>query len=256
MVFLSQERDKAVFCEKPLAGSLAGIDELYELAKRRGLHLFCAFQRRFDPSFVDVKKAVGEGRVGTVHVVKSCSRDNPLPPIDFLRTSGGIFHDCAVHDIDIVCWMLGEWPESVVAVAHTHLASIAELDDSDTVAITMKFPSGVIAVIDLSRHGVYGYDQRVEVFGTDGMMVADNQRPTSCSISDRQGTLSAPFQYTFLQRYETAYKVELEHFLRVLAGQETMTVTSETTRMVCRVATACETSSRQQRLVKLSEFSS
>ena len=156
---------KAVFCEKPIAPTVEGTKACYKEASDAGLPLLCAFNRRFDPGFSRIHQQVREGKIGKVYMIKTTSRDSPLPPMEYLRQSTGIFHDCGVHDIDVVCWIVGEAPDEVFAQGHAHHPEIAAMNDVDTVAIVMKFPSGVIATIDLSRHSSYGYDQRLEVSG-------------------------------------------------------------------------------------------
>ena len=154
---------KAVFCEKPIAVTMKATQACYEEAKKAGLPLMCAFNRRFDYGMAGVRDRVRAGQVGKLHIIKTTSRDSPLPPMAFLRSSSGMFHDCAIHDIDIICWVAGSFPEEVFAHAHTHHPEIKDMDDVDTVAIVMKFKNGIMATIDLSRHSSYGYDQRLEV---------------------------------------------------------------------------------------------
>ena len=154
---------KAVFCEKPIAATLEATKACYKEASDAGLPLLCAFNRRFDPGFKRVYKQVREGKVGKVHMIKTTSRDYPPPPMEYLRQSSGMFHDCAVHDLDVVCWILGETPVEVYAQGTAQHPEIAAMNDVDTIAIVLKFPSGTLATIDLSRHSSYGYDQRLEV---------------------------------------------------------------------------------------------
>ena len=157
------EAGKAVFCEKPIAGNINDTAYCYDVAAKVGLPLYCAFQRRFDDGMGGVKRQVMEGKIGKVYQIKSTSRDSPRPSINYLRISNGIYHDCAVHDIDMVCWIAGKEPEEVMAQGFAFDPEIKAIGDVDTVAIILKFPSGVIASIDLSRHSKYGYDQRIEV---------------------------------------------------------------------------------------------
>nr|CAD7459065.1 unnamed protein product [Timema tahoe] len=159
----SLEKGKAVFCEKPVAEDIASTKRCYEEAKKVGKPLFTGFNRRFDPAYSELRDRARKGEVGHIQTIKVCSRDSPLPPINYLKHSGGIYHDCAVHDIDIMCWVLGEYPTQVAAIAHTHTPEIAALKDHDTVAMVLKFPSGTTGMIDLSRNSCYGYDQRLEV---------------------------------------------------------------------------------------------
>ena len=139
--------------------------------------LFCAFNRRFDPSFSSVRRRVVEGEVGHVHMIKTTSRDSPLPSLDYLKISGGIFHDCAVHDIDLITWILGEYPSKVYSTANSLMKEIGDIGDHDNVLISLTFPSGSLGSIDLSRFANYGYDQRLEVFGAKGMLQVKNVNP-------------------------------------------------------------------------------
>ena len=155
---------KAVFCEKPLAYELTNVIQCYNIAEKNGCPLYCAFQRRFDPGMSKLRNHAVEGKIGKVFQIKSTSRDEPRPTIEYLKTSGGMFHDTAVHDIDIICWIVGEEPVGVFAQASTFDPEIASIGDVDTIAITLKFPSGVLALMDLNRHANYGYDMRLEVY--------------------------------------------------------------------------------------------
>jgi len=154
---------KDVFCEKPIAEEIEKVALCYDEAERAGKRLFCAFQRRFDASMARIQAKVADGEMGKVHIIKTTSRDSPFPSIEYLKISGGMFHDTAIHDLDMVCWILGEEPDTVHAMAHSHTPAISNIDDVDTFVVTMKFPSGAISVIDASRHSTYGYDQRIEV---------------------------------------------------------------------------------------------
>jgi len=236
------KKGKAVFCEKPIAHEIENVKKCYEVADKLGLPLLCAFNRRFDPHFGTIHKRVKEGELGKVHVVKTCSRDSPLPSMDYLKISNGIYHDCAVHDIDLVCWVLGEYPKSVYATGIAYSKEIGELGDHDTVIIQLTFPSNALAVIDLSRHGVYGYDQRLEVLGTGGMLSCGNQNSVGIQHYKAGRIEESPILYSFASRYDEAYKNELDHFLNVIQGKENIGITSRETLAVCRIALACEES--------------
>ncbi|XP_065842250.1 myo-inositol 2-dehydrogenase-like [Oscarella lobularis] len=233
---------KGVFCEKPIAKSLESVAEIYDEATRVAKPLFCAFQRRFDPNFDDVRERVRNGEVGRVHVIKTCSRDSPLPSIEYLRHSGGMFVDCAVHDVDLVCWILGETPTSVQAQAHAFKQDIADLGDVDTVAIVMKFPSGALAQIDLSRHSCYGYDQRLEVHGDKGMLIASNAKDNTVSHYSPLSERSGSFQHSFPQRYRQAYDNELNHFVDVMLGKKQLMLSKKDAIVAVRLANTCEDS--------------
>lgn len=162
-VLKSLRAGKAVFCEKPVAADITSVGVCYEEAEKQQRPLLCAFNRRFDPGMSSIHRQVKEGRIGRVYQIKTCSRDSPLPPISFLKISNGMYHDCAVHDIDMICWIVGEEPRGIMAMGSTFNEGIRALSDVDTIAIILKFPSGILGSIDLSRHSSYGYDQRLEV---------------------------------------------------------------------------------------------
>lgn len=155
--------------------------------------------------------------MGKVLTVKVCSRDSPLPTIEYLAASGRIFHDCAVHDIDMTINILGEYPTKVMAMARANIKEIADIKDFDTVGIMLWFESGALGIIDLSRHAVYGYDQRLEVFGEKGMIKAENQIPIqNVETYSSRSVSKAPIAYSFPSRYADSYEIELLHFLDVL----------------------------------------
>eukprot|EP00090_Calanus_glacialis_P029151 TRINITY_DN46780_c0_g1_i1.p1 TRINITY_DN46780_c0_g1~~TRINITY_DN46780_c0_g1_i1.p1 ORF type:complete len:423 (+),score=101.34 TRINITY_DN46780_c0_g1_i1:92-1270(+) len=248
----SLEGGKAVFSEKPISQEPSGTARCYQKADSVGKPLFCAFNRRFDPSFGNVRDRVRAGDLGHVHMIKTTSRDSPLPSIAYLKISGGIFHDCAVHDIDMITWILGEYPTEVFSAANSHIPEIKAIDDWDNVAITMKFPSGTLATVDLSRFANYGYDQRLEVFGPKGMLHVKNETPNKTVFSDSCGSSEVPMYYSFPSRHADGYMRELDHFLDVVQGKCEMSVTDRMTSAVSKIADACEESAKTARAVQLS----
>ncbi|ODM94418.1 putative oxidoreductase YrbE [Orchesella cincta] len=244
LVLKALDYGKAVFCEKPIADNNEDIKKCYQKAQDAGLPLLCAFNRRFDPSFSTLAKKVHAGELGKVHMVKTCARDSPLPSMEYLKISNGIFHDCAVHDIDLVCWTLGQFPTRVFSTATAHRKEIADIDDFDTVAIQMTFPEGTMALIDLSRFAVYGYDQRIEVFGPGGMLQCNNQSSVTLQSYKSDGVQDQPIWYSFASRYDDAYKRQLDHFINVVQGKEELIITAKQTLACCRVASAAEKSAR------------
>ncbi|XP_069699337.1 myo-inositol 2-dehydrogenase-like [Periplaneta americana] len=244
---------KDIFCEKPVAESIESAERCYAQAKQAGRLLFCGFQRRFDPAFSTIKQRVRAGEVGHVHSIKTCSRDAQLPSIEYLRTSSGIFHDTAVHDIDLVCWILGEYPTQVATQASSLTPEIADINDYDTVVISLQFPSGTLGIIDISRLSSHGYDQRVEVFGPRGMLTSSNEQPMSGIESHigLQGGNTTPIYYSFPSRYKMAYLNEMEHFLDILQGKTEPAILGHETLAVSKIAAACEESVKTNRFVKL-----
>merc|ERR1719277_241077 len=170
-----------------------------------------------------------------------------------LRISGGIFHDCAVHDIDTICWMLNEYPVEVYTQAHAHVPAIAAMDDVDTAVIVLRFPSHVLATIDLSRTAKYGYDQRIEVYGTEGMLVSENQRPTEVVVHTVDGARAQPIKHSFPQRYNDSYRLAMDHFINVIQGNEQVDITAANTCKVSKIASACERSHRERIPVRLDD---
>jgi len=247
----SLQGGKAVFGEKPISQDPDGTKRCYDKAAEVGKPLFCAFNRRFDPSFSSVQQKVRQGFLGHVQRVKTVSRDSPLPSMAYLKISGGIFHDCAVHDIDLITWILGEYPSEVYVAANAQIPEIAAIDDHDNVAITLKFKSGTIAMIDICRFAAYGYDQRLEVFGHSGMLDVKNDSPNKTEYSGVGETVEAPMYYSFPSRHQDGYKRELDHFLDVIQKGEKMSVTDRMTAAVSKVADACEESAKSGGAVKL-----
>ncbi|XP_014486066.1 PREDICTED: inositol 2-dehydrogenase-like [Dinoponera quadriceps] len=244
---------KAVFCEKPIADNRGNILTCYEMAMRVGRPLFCAFNRRFDPSYSSVRDRVRQGEIGHVHMIKTVARDSPLPSIEYLKTSGGIFHDCLVHDIDVITWVLGEYPDKVVVLADANIPEIKEIGDFDTVAVTLHFPSGTLGTIDLSRNSTFGYDQRLEVFGPKGMVQVDNEQPMH-SVRRQygvEGPTANPIWYSFASRFADGYRRELDHFVDIVLDKAESLVRPKEILAVSKIATACEESAHTGKVVEL-----
>lgn len=242
---------KAVFCEKPLANSVEAIAKCYDTAKSQNLPLICSFNRRFDPGLRDIYNRTKSGEVGQLQVVKLTSRDSPLPAFDYLKTSKGIYHDCAVHDLDILAWMFGEKPVSVYTTAHSFIKQIGEMNDVDTLAIVLKFPSGGIGMVDISRFSCFGYDQRFEAFGDKGMLVQHNYKPSNVEFSGVNGASTGRIHHSFPERYKESYINALEHFLDVYEGKCAPDITKESTLLSCDIVEACESSLKSGQAVFL-----
>lgn len=208
---------KGVLCEKPLAMTIESTLDCYREAMKRNIPLLCAFNRRFDPQLRDLHKK--RGVIGQVQSIKTCSRDSPRPPMEYIKISGGMFHDCAVHDLDLIRWMIGEEPVTVYTAAHAHIPEIAALGDVDTVYIVLKFSSGVIAHVDLSRDCKYGYHQTCELFGENGSLMSDNPLKSAVHFAGVEGIVNDVIKHSFKQRYAEAYQEEIAHFAALLTGQ-------------------------------------
>lgn len=215
LIIQAARAGKPIFCEKPIDLDLAKIDECLDVVEEAGVPLFVAFNRRFDPSFRQLHHQLQEGVVGPVEILSISSRDAPMPDIAYLKTSGGMFKDMTIHDFDMARWMLGEEPTEVFATGSCMVdPRIAEFGDVDTAVLTLKTASGAICHINNSRRSAYGYDQRIEVFGPNGMLRANNIAPTSLEFSLECGIRTERYHPSFPERYVDAYRLELDHFFR------------------------------------------
>lgn len=209
---------KAIFCEKPIDLDLSRAQSAasdFESAKAR---LFLAFNRRFDPNFRALKAKLDEGAVGKLETLHITSHDPAPPPPGYIPVSGGLFKDMAIHDFDMARWMLGEEPIEVFAAGACLVdPQIGELGDIDTAKIVLRTPSGKLCVISNSRRSGYGYDQRIEAFGSQGALRAGNVVTTTMETWTEAGAQADQFQNFFLDRYAEAYRLEMGHFADMLA---------------------------------------
>ena len=205
---------KAVFCEKPVDLSSERIVRCLAVVAKSGRPLMIGFNRRFDPSFAAVKARIGHGEIGNVELVTILSRDPSPPPIDYVRRSGGLFRDMMIHDLDMARFLLGEEPVEVFAYGSALVdAAIGQAGDVDTAVCVLKTKSGKIANISNSRRATYGYDQRIEVHGSKGMLAAGNRTQTTVTMAGGDGYTSDPALPFFLERYADAYRNELAAFI-------------------------------------------
>jgi len=248
----SLEHNKHVLCEKPLADKIESIDALVKLAQERRLTLMCAFNRRYDPSFRRVAEQIKRGDIGEVRIIKTCCRDSPLPPIEYIKISGGIYHDCCVHDIDVVVWYANELPIEVHAYGHTYMPAYKALDDFDTTIVCMKFKSGILSVIDLSRVGPTGYEQRVEVFGPKGVLKIDEMCRAGWEKHTEIGVTRPSQCFSFASRFHEAYATEISELFNHIEGNRTLhPIRPGYLQAVCKVVHAVEESARSGHPVKL-----
>jgi myo-inositol 2-dehydrogenase/D-chiro-inositol 1-dehydrogenase len=209
---------KAVFCEKPVDLSAARIRACLDVVRAAGGRLMVGFNRRFDPSFSALRRRVADGEIGNVEVVTIVSRDPQPPHAGFVERSGGLFRDMMIHDLDMARLLLGEEPTEVHAVGSCLIDSaIGAVGDVDTAAVMLKTVSGKIAQISNSRRATYGYDQRIEVHGSLGLLSAGNQRATTVEHAGASGYVRDPVLPFFLERYADAYRLELDAFITGVA---------------------------------------
>lgn len=246
---------KHIFCEKPIDFDLERIDRALGAVDQAGVKLQIGFNRRFDPTFKRVRDMVAEGKIGAPHLVHIFSRDPAPPPIEYIKVSGGIFLDQTIHDFDMARFLIGSEVEEIYALGGVMVdPKIGVTGDIDTALVTLRYANGVIGSIDNSRQAVYGYDQRIEVFGSKGNVVANNNTPDNAVFSDVEGVHSAKPVYFFLERYMGAYVAEMKEFIACVVEDKTPPVTGIDGRVPVVMGLAAWKSYRENRPVKLSEI--
>ena len=257
-VEISQAAAKAgkhIFCEKPIAFDLEQIDETLAIVEKAGVKFQIGFNRRFDASFARVREAVASGEIGEPHIMRITSRDPAPPPIEYVKVSGGIFLDMTIHDFDMARYLIGDEIVEVYAAGGVRVdPKIGEAGDIDTTVITLRFQNGVIGTIDNSREAVYGYDQRVEVFGSKGMVTAANPPTDTVTFSGSEGTRAASPPYFFVERYKPAFLAELQAFFACIREDTRPPVTGADGRAPVVMGFAALKSLRENRPVLLSEI--
>lgn len=212
------EHNMPVFCEKPVDISLAIAQEAASHIEKSGVLCAMGFNRRFDPQFAELHARIKQGDIGTLETLIIISRDPSPPPIEYVKVSGGLFRDMMIHDFDIARWMLDEPIETVYATGSCVIdQAIGDAGDVDTAGVTLTTASGKIAMITNNRRSVYGYDQRIEAFGSKGMLQAMNHTDTNLVHSHAKGVSTDVPLHFFLERYQDAYRLELEDFIRALS---------------------------------------
>ena len=205
---------KAIFCEKPVSLDAERTRACLRVVEETGARLMVGFNRRFDPSFSALQRRIRDGEIGEVELVTILSRDPAPPSPDYLIRSGGLFRDMMIHDFDMARFLLGEEPVEVYAIASNLVdPEIGRAGDVDTAAVVMRTASGKIAQISNSRRATYGYDQRIEVHGSRGLLAAGNRRTTTVEFADARGYSVDPALPFFLERYAEAYRAELDAFV-------------------------------------------
>ena len=208
---------KAIFCEKPIDMDLARARGAADVLK--GARLFIGFNRRFDPNFLALKARLDDGSAGELETLQITSNDPSPPPVAYVKVSGGLFKDMAIHDFDMARWLLGEEPAEVFAWGSCLVdPAIGEAGDIDTARTVLKTASGKLCVIGNSRRSGFGYDQRIEAYGSAGMIRADNVVESTVQVWTEGGAQADRFQNFFLDRYKDAYVAEMAHFADVVSG--------------------------------------
>ncbi len=247
---------KHIFCEKPIDISVNRIKQINAEVQRRGVQLMTGFNRRYDPSFLKVREMVKAGKVGEPQLLRITSRDPSPPSEEYLRASGGLFLDMTIHDFDMARYLIGSEVTEVYARAHALGDPVFQkLGDWDTAATTLTFNNRALGTIDNSRQAAYGYDQRVEVFGSAGMVMVNNNTPDSHVYLDRAGTHSSLPLHFFMERYTESYLNEMQAFVDAVKNGRPVPVTGHDGLMAVAIGLAAAKSARENRPVKLGEVS-
>jgi len=247
-------KGKHIFCEKPLDLSLERISRTLKLVGQSGVKLMLGFNRRFDANFLKIKNLVTSGSVGNPHLIKITSRDPGPPPLSYLKESGGMFLDMTIHDFDMARYIMGKEVKQVYASAAVFWGEdIRAAGDIDTAVITLKFEDGSMAVIDNSRKAVYGYDQRLEVFGSKGMVNVDNNKPDNHFFYNENGVHSALPLHFFLERYTESYLYEMREFIKALTTGHDISVGGSDALQATLIALAAKKSVLENRPVDIDE---
>ena len=245
---------KHIFCEKPIALDLAKIDHALAAVKQAGVKLQVGFNRRFDPSFKHVRELVAAGDLGTPHILRITSRDPAPPPMVYVKVSGGIFLDMTIHDFDTARFLMGSEVEEIFAAGSVLVdPAIGQAGDLDTAVITLRFANGALGVIDNSREASYGYDQRVEVFGSKGMAQAANKTPDTVIQSDAAAVHTSKPVFFFLERYGDAFAAEMREFVLAVANDKPTPVGGIDGRIAVLMGYAALKSAKENRPIRLTE---
>lgn len=245
---------KAIFCEKPISLDVTEVDRGLEAVQAAGVPLQIGFNRRFDASHASVRAAVSNGDLGDIHLVRITSRDPSPPPISYIEVSGGIFRDMAIHDFDMARFVTGSEVVSVFATGAVRVdPAIGEAGDIDTAVIVMTHANGAITTIDNSREAKYGYDQRVEAFGSLGMAASDNITNHAGTVTTQAGATRPPLVHFFIERYTASYLAQWQAFVDAVVSGSSTSVGGNDGRVPLLIAQACLISMAESRAVMLSE---
>ncbi len=245
---------KAVLCEKPVDLNLNRAKECLDKVSTENNSIMIGFNRRFDPNFAQLKESLDSGEIGKCELLTITSFDPAPPPISYVKKSGGLFRDMMIHDFDLSNFIMDELPVAISAIGHSLIdPEIGAAGDVDTAVVTMIYADGKITVIKNSRRAAYGYDQRIEILGSEGLLQAENIVENSVIKSTTAGVLSAKPKYFFLERYIGAFKAEWDAFVKSIDDHKPVPVTLEDGVTALAMAEAATQSQNTGRTVQLKE---
>lgn len=248
----SAKSKKHIFCEKPIDLSIEDIVRTLDIVEENKVKLMVGFNRRFDPNFKKVKSMVSEGKIGQPHLLKITSRDPEPPNIEYVSKSGGLFLDMAIHDFDMARYIVGSEVTEVFSMGNVLVDKrIGKEGDIDTAITTLKFENGAIGTIDNSRKAVYGYDQRLEIFGSKGAVSVGNNKAENFVYSNESGEHSSLPLNFFMERYTDSYFSEIKEFVDALVNNYELSVNGNDGLKAVEIALAAKRSLKENRPIKL-----
>ena len=254
LIEAATQAGKAVMCEKPVDLSLERARACLEVVLATGRPVMIGFNRRFDPSFAAIRDSLAAGQIGKAELLSVTSFDPAPPPVEYIKVSGGMFRDMMIHDFDMTNFIMGETPVSISASGACLVdPEIGRAGDIDTAVVTLSYADGKLAVIKNSRRAAYGYDQRLELLGADGLLQAQNMLENSVVKSTSQGVISAKPTYFFIERYMPAYRAEWAAFVAAVQEGDDMPVTLQDGVQALAMAEAAQRSFDSSRPVRLAD---
>jgi myo-inositol 2-dehydrogenase/D-chiro-inositol 1-dehydrogenase len=252
LIMASVQAGKAILCEKPIDLDMDRVEACAKAIEGSDIPIMIGFQRRFDPTHRAVRNAIQTGEIGSVEVITIVSRDPEPPPYSYIEVSGGQFHDQMIHDFDLALWMANTTGKAEVFAMGSNLVDkmIAEYGDTDTAQVLIRFENGTFCKIDCSRRSVYGYDQRLEVFGSAGMVSSGNLHRTAIERTGADGMQRRDtLQPDFMARYQPTYAAELDAFVDAVENKQAPEPSFEAGRRALALADAARLSYREGRMV-------
>lgn len=255
LVIAAARAGKAILCEKPISFDLSRVDEALAEVDRAGVPFMVGFNRRFDPGHASVRAAVAAGVVGDLHQLRITSRDPEPPPAGYVADSGGIFLDMTIHDFDMARFVTGSDVVEVYARGEVRIdPDIGAVGDVDTAVVVLAHEDGTLTTIENSRQAVYGFDQRVEAFGSGGLAVSDNAPKHAGATRTADGGRTAPLPWFFLDRYWASYRAEWLAFVEHVRSGRPSPVDGRAGRMPSAIALAARRSLVERRVVRVDEI--
>ena len=244
-----------IFCEKPLDLNIQRVKDVLKVVDKSKVKLMIGFNRRFDNEFRKVKTSINNGEIGNPHIVKITSRDPSPPPVEYIKNSGGLFLDMTIHDFDMARFIVDKEIDEIYVKGEALIdQEIQKAGDIDTAVVIMKYVDSTLAVIDNSRKAAYGYDQRIEVFGSKGMIQVNNIKVDNSKLYNQNGIISSLPMDFFLERYMEAYKIEIQDFVDSVINDRIVSVTGIDGLKSLQIGLAAKKSLLENRAVKINEI--